>query len=156
MIALKNILVAVDFNAASNAAADHARSLADLFDATLHVLHVVTEPLHEVWECYAPGSGFLDAVQRLEGEACRQLDRLAAVAEAQPGKVIVATAWGDAAEQILKYAAAHRVDLIVSGTHGRHGWEHVIMGSVAERLVRLAPCPVLTVHAAPATEVAAA
>jgi nucleotide-binding universal stress UspA family protein len=120
------------------------------------VLHVVTEPLHEVWECYAPGSDFLDTVRRLEGEACRQIEKLNAVSQAQPSRVVIATAWGDAAEQILRYAASHQIDLIVSGTHGRHGWDHVIMGSVAERLVRLAPCPVLTVHAAPAREVAAA
>jgi len=86
-------------------------------------------------------------VQQLEGEACKEIGRLSALADVQPGRLVVATVWGDASEQILKYAATHRIDLIVCGTHGRHGWDRVIMGSVAERLVRLAPCPVLTVHA---------
>jgi nucleotide-binding universal stress UspA family protein len=86
-------------------------------------------------------------VQRLEGEACKEIGQLSALADVQPGRLVVATVWGDASEQILKYAATHRIDLIVCGTHGRHGWDRVIMGSVAERLVRLAPCPVLTVHA---------
>jgi nucleotide-binding universal stress UspA family protein len=147
MIALKRVLVAVDFSECSEAAVIEARSFADRFDATLHVLHVVTEPLREVWATYAPGSDFLGTVQRLEGEACKEIKRLSPLEGLPPGRLVVATAWGDASEQILRYAANHHIDLIVCGTHGRHGWDHVIMGSVAERLIRLAPCPVLTVHA---------
>lgn len=155
MIALKHVLVPVDFSECSEAAVTQARAFADRFGATLHVLHVVTEPLHEVWATYAPGADFLDTVQRLEGEACKEIERLSALADLPPGRLVIATVWGDASEQILKYAATHGIDLIVSGTHGRRGWDHVIMGSVAERLVRLAPCPVLTVHAL-GQEVAAA
>jgi nucleotide-binding universal stress UspA family protein len=147
MIALKHVLVPVDFSNCSIAAVTQARAFADRFDATLHVMHVVTQPLHEVWASYAPGADFLDTVQQLEGEACKEIGRLSALADIQPRRLVVATVWGDASEQILKYAASHRIDLIVCGTHGRHGWDRVIMGSVAERLVRLAPCPVLTVHA---------
>jgi nucleotide-binding universal stress UspA family protein len=147
MIGLKHVLVAVDFSECSEAAVIEARAFADRFDATLHVLHVVTEPLRQIWATYAPGADFLDTVQRLEGEACKEIERLSPLADLPPGRLVVATAWGDASEQILKYAATHRVDLVVCGTHGRHGWDRVIMGSVAERLVRLAPCPVLTVHA---------
>jgi nucleotide-binding universal stress UspA family protein len=147
MMALKHVLVPVDFSDCSIAAVTHARAFADRFDATLHVLHVVTGPLHQVWATYAPGADFLDTVQRLEGEARKEIERLSPLADLPPGRLVVATAWGDASEQILKYATAHRSDLIVCGTHGRYGWDRVIMGSVAERLVRLAPCPVLTVHA---------
>jgi nucleotide-binding universal stress UspA family protein len=108
---------------------------------------VVTGPLRDVWATYAPGADFLDTVQDLEGEACKEIGRLSALADLPSGRLVVATAWGNASEQILRYAAAHHIDLIVCGTHGRHGWDHVMMGSVAERLVRLAPCPVMTVHA---------
>jgi nucleotide-binding universal stress UspA family protein len=60
---------------------------------------------------------------------------------------VVATAWGDPSDEVLKYADCHDIDLVVCGTHGRRGWNHFMMGSVAERIVRLARCPVLTVHA---------
>jgi nucleotide-binding universal stress UspA family protein len=62
------------------------------------------------------------------------------------GQVLI----GQAPKKIVEYAADHDVDVIVMGTHGRHGIAHLLMGSVAERVVRIAPCPVLTVRAAKA------
>ena len=155
MLALRQVLVATDFSECSDRAVAQARELASRFGATLHVLHVVTEPMREMWSSYAPGAEFLEIVHRLEAEACRRIERQMAASGVQPGRPVISTAWGDAAEQILKYAASRRIELIVCGTHGRHGWDHVMMGSVAERLVRLAPCPVLTVHAAERGESAA-
>ena len=58
--------------------------------------------------------------------------------------------WGDPADEILKYAREHAVELVVCGTHGRRGFNRLIMSSVAERVLRLAPRPVLTVHGSPA------
>jgi nucleotide-binding universal stress UspA family protein len=155
MIALKHVLVATDFSQCSDAAVAQARAVAEAFGATLHVLHVVSEPLHETWACYAPHGGFLDRVEQLQDEAQRKIE--AAIAQ-EPGaadRVVVETAWGDPGEKILEYAKTNNVDLIVCGTHGRRGWDHLVMGSVAERLVRLAPCPVLTVHAGARTATAA-
>jgi nucleotide-binding universal stress UspA family protein len=60
-------------------------------------------------------------------------------------RLVVATAVGDPQEQILEYARANGIDLIVCGTHARRGLERLVMGSVSERLVQFAPCPVLTV-----------
>jgi nucleotide-binding universal stress UspA family protein len=57
------------------------------------------------------------------------------------------TVWGDPATEILKYARDHGIDLIICGTHGRSGFDRFALGSVAEAVVRKAPCPVLTVHA---------
>jgi len=147
VITLKNILVPTDFSEASTAAVEHGRALAVAFDASLHVLHVVTEPLHEAWAGYAPGAEFLAAVDHLQAEAQKRLERLIPRAGRGNGQIVVATTWGDASDEVLKYARNHGIDLIVCGTHGRRGWDHVMMGSVAERIVRLAPCPVLTVRA---------
>jgi nucleotide-binding universal stress UspA family protein len=147
MIALKNVLVATDFGDCSQAAVEQARALAEVFGASMHLLHVVTEPLHEVWACYAPGADFLPLVEQLQADAMKRLALLASPYEVTVGRVVLAASWGDPGDEVLKYARAHDVDLIVCGTHGRRGWDRVVMGSVAERVVRTAPCPVLTVHA---------
>lgn len=147
VITLKSILVPTDFNEASSAAVEHGRALAVTFNASLHLLHVVAEPLHETWAGYAPGAEFLDAVDHLQADAQKRLERLIPPAERGNGRIVVATTWGDPSDQILKYAGDHSIDLIVCGTNGRRGWDHVMMGSVAERIVRLASCPVLTVRA---------
>lgn len=155
MIALKNVLVATDFSDCSQAAVEQARALAEPFSASLHLLHVVTDPLHEVWACYAPGADFLSLVEKLQADARKRLALLASRDEVTGGRVVLAAAWGDPGDEILKYARGHNIDLIVCGTHGRRGWDHLVMGSVAERVVRTAPCPVLTVHL-PANAVIAA
>jgi nucleotide-binding universal stress UspA family protein len=144
MITLKTILVATDFSDSAEAALERACALATAFNASLHLLHVVTEPLNEAWSGFVPPKCFMDTVERLQGEARQRLEQLA-----PPGTdVTVATTWGNASDQVLKYARTHDADLIVCGTHGRRGWDRIAMGSVAERVVRLASCPVLTVHAA--------
>ena len=150
MITLKHILVATDFSACSEAAVDQGRALAAVFDASLHLLHVATAPLHEPWVGYAPGAEFVHLVRRLEDEGRQRLEQVAAGTGLPKDRVVLATAWGDPADEILKYACEQRVDLVVCGTHGRRGWDHLVMGSVAERVMRLAPCPVLTAHASPA------
>ena len=156
MIALKNVLVATDFSECSQAAVEQARVLVAAFDASLHLLHVVTEPLHETWAGYVPGVVFLEAIERLQTEAHTRLRLTVSPEELASGRVVVATAWGDPSDEILKYARVNAVDLIVCGTHGRRGWDHVTMGSVAERIVRLASCPVLTTHAVKGKAAAAA
>jgi universal stress protein A len=155
MIALKDVVVAVDFSGCSDAAIEEARLLADQFGARLHLLHVVDEPLHDMWANYASGSEFMAVVADLESAATRQLDRIVQN-RLRTTLHVVATTWGDPCAKILEYAGRINADLIVCGTHGRTGWDHVLMGSVAERLVRLAACPVLTVHASPVAAASAA
>lgn len=146
MIALKTILVATDLSQPSEAAWERARTLAAAFDASLHVIHIVSAPLDEPWTGYIPASALAESLQRLATDAQQQLERLAAIARAEGIQVMTATLCGDPADEILEYARTHAVDLIVCGTHGRHGWDRFVMGSVAERIVRLATCPVLTVR----------
>jgi nucleotide-binding universal stress UspA family protein len=146
MIGLKRVLVPTDFSETSEAALKYGIELAGAFGATLHVLHVVNKPLHEAWAGYAPGASFLSVVEHMETDARTHIEELVSKEDVATGRTVAATVWGDARDQILKYAVDHNIDLIVCGTHGRRGWDHFVMGSVAERLVRQAACPVLTVH----------
>jgi nucleotide-binding universal stress UspA family protein len=146
MITLRNVLVATDFGSASCAALEEGRALASAFDASLHVLHVVSEPLEKVWAGYASAAAFIDTLDHLQAQAQKRLEAMVPKDELTAGRVVVAVAVGDPSDQILTYARDHSIDLIVCGTHGRLGLDHLLMGSVAERIVRLAPCAVLTVH----------
>ena len=141
---LQTILVATDFSPTSDHALSYARSMARSFGASLHLVHVVPDPvLASAWsEAYAYDLTALaerlrfDAHQRLI-EMADTIDEVAMKTEAlvgNPAAVITAT------------AAERGVDLIVMGTHGRTGVSHFFLGSVAERVVRTAPCPVLTVR----------
>jgi nucleotide-binding universal stress UspA family protein len=147
MMTLKNILVATDFGEASDAALAYGRELAGRFGATLHVLHVaeniyVTTFGAETYAAMAP------SLQReLEDAARARLDELVIDSDRSgpPTKPIVLTS-SSPPFAIVDYAGEHGVDLIVMGTHGRGALAHLLMGSVAEKVVRLAPCPVLTVR----------
>jgi len=147
MVTIHNILVGSDFSETSRVALDYARALAHQFGARLHVMHVV--------ETIAAGdvgvSGYAMAAPqmqaRLEEEADQQLkqlvtddDRLTLQARA------VLIRLDTPAHAIVHYAESERIDLVVIGTHGRRGLTHLLMGSVAETIVRTAPCPVLTVR----------
>ncbi len=124
-IIIREILVATDFSPLSNRAFDAALALAQHFGGRLHVLHVV-----------------LDA-----SEQRMALAKLKAfTGDTREGTEIVrAVSVGQAAPEIVKYAGRQKIDLIVLGTHGRTGLAHVLMGSVAEAVVRTAPCQVLTI-----------
>jgi nucleotide-binding universal stress UspA family protein len=146
MVALKNILVATDFSEPSGVAMAYGRDLARSYNAQLHVLHVV----EDVTMRYASEVGF--ASPQLQGDleeaARRDLDAQITDDDRQTLSVITAVESApNIAEAIVKYAKANEIDLILSGTHGRGMVQHFLMGSVAERIVRIAPCPVLTVRA---------
>lgn len=135
------IMVPTDFSYASDAALGYARMLAVRFGASLHLLHVVDEP--GSWsEVYA---AIPDIRDRLRADAGRRLEAMAACLP-PPLQATSAVACGSPVPTIVKVAEAKGADLIVMGTHGRRGVGHLLLGSVAERVVRLAPCPVLTVR----------
>ena len=148
MIALKNILVATDFGAASDAALRYGRELARRFGATLHVLHVA----ENLAISSVGADGFMAlAPQQLQDEIedTARVRLLEALKDSyRSGLVtrpVVMTASAPA-PVIIDYAKRHDIDVIVIGTHGRGALAHLLMGSVAERVVRTAPCPVLTVR----------
>ena len=144
------ILVPTDFSPPSDAALEYARVVASRFGASLHLLHVVDDPYH---------TGYATEVFVPEVEGLR--DELLAYGIAiqedclQPSdrrelRATTAAVIGTPAQSIVAYAGAHDIDLIVMGTHGRGGMSHLLMGSVAEQVVRTAPCPVFTVRQTPA------
>jgi nucleotide-binding universal stress UspA family protein len=138
------ILIPTDFSGPSDAALQYARTVATKFGGTLHLLHVIEDPYRAAYatEVYVPEVTGLrddlvaDAKVRLQALLSQaDVSRLGATADATIGT----PAW-----TIVEYATGHDIDLIVMGTHGRGGVSHLLMGSVAERVVRTAPCPVLT------------
>jgi nucleotide-binding universal stress UspA family protein len=146
VIALNKILVATDFSEPSRVALETGQSLAEAFKAELHLLHVVADLLHEPWVGYAPAVKFMDLIERFQASARARLQGLVASGDLAKGRIVIATAVGSPAEEILKYSDRHNIDVIVCGTHGRGKLDRMVMGSTAERIVRLARCPVLTVR----------
>jgi nucleotide-binding universal stress UspA family protein len=147
MIAIKNILVATDFEPAGNAALDYGRALAQTFSATLHVLHVTEDArvTATAAEFYVPTDGGWQA--EVEEAARIRLAELTIDSDAsRPATIVVVGPAIAPAAAIVEYARQHTIDLVVVGTHGRGAMAHLLMGSVAERVVRTAPCPVLTIH----------
>lgn len=138
MIALNNVLVAVDFGEASEAALTYARNFARNFGARLHILHVMENTFLRL-RATDP--------RVLETAATRQLVGRLTDADRRTLRAVTVIRTSDApAEEIVQYAKDEQIDLIVMGTHGRAAVAHLLMGSVAERVVRTAPCPVLTVR----------
>ena len=147
MIALKNILVATDFSEPSDAALAYGRALARTFGAALHLVHVVDTVPTLVYGAEAYAVSMPELQQEMEASAHKQLADLLVDNDRPPlpARPVVLTSNAPAAA-IVDYAKRERIDLIVAGTHGRGGVAHLLMGSVAERVVRTAPCPVLTVR----------
>ena len=147
MITLKNILVATDFGEASDTALAYGREFARRFGATLHVLHVVDDVAARVDLAAGlpPDVGHIQA--DFEARARRDLDALVGEDDRRELNAQVVLLTSAVPERtIVAYAADAHIDLIVMGTHGRGPVAHLFMGSVAERVVRRAPCPVLTVR----------
>ena len=146
MIALKRVLVATDFGEAANVALDYGRELARTFGASLEVLHVCDNAFTRLGaDGYLADYGELQ--RDIEAGARQQLDRLLTDEDRAmlKAKAVLMTSNAPALT-IVRYAAESRADIVLMGTHGRGPVAHLLMGSVAERVVRLAPCPVLTVR----------
>lgn len=147
--AVSRILVPVDFSAHSDEALRYAASLARHVGASLELLHVVEDPfMSGAWssEVYVPSVPEL--LDNLVADARRRLADLKnrSVPEGVPAAIAVVR--GRPAQATIDRAKDGHFDLIVMGTHGRTGFAHLILGSVAETVVRRAPCPVLTVRQA--------
>ena len=147
MIQLNRILVPTDFSDFSRPAIDYGCAIAARFESELHLLHVVPDPALLIPEA---GMFSVEAMQAQSDDlALRALSQLNELpgADWDNGKPIVREVRiGTIFLEIIDYARAADIDLIVIGTHGRSALMHVLMGSVAERIVRKAPCPVLTVR----------
>jgi nucleotide-binding universal stress UspA family protein len=139
------ILVPTDFSAPSNAALVLAKRMAAMSGASLHLLHVLEDPMTSAGAVglYTPTADLRE--KWLEGARALLTTQLTPSEQASfHGTALVMV--GSPSRTIVRYAEANDIDLIVMGTHGRDGVEHVLIGSVAERVVRAATCPVLTVR----------
>lgn len=147
MITLKNIMVATDFSEPADAALSYGRALARNFNATLHVVHVVGNVSSIVYGAEAYAASIPEMQEEAEDAARKQLNDLLVDNDEHPlpTRGVLLTS-NTPAVAIVDYAGRERIDLIVTGTNGRGGVAHLLMGSVAERVVRTAPCPVLTVR----------
>ncbi|MBL6705353.1 MAG: universal stress protein [Planctomycetaceae bacterium] len=145
---VSHILVPTDFSGPAREATDYALGLARNFGATVSLFHVIEDPV-----VYVPAlGGYTPQPQDFENFSDAALADWV-VAEDAPG-VTIHREWkhGHPVASILDYAAEHGCDLIVMGTHGRGSLSHLLIGSVAERIVRKATCPVLTVRPASVEE----
>lgn len=147
MLRIQNILFPTDFSSCAEEAFAHAASLAMAHQARLHVLHVVSVGPEE--DPDNPLQYFPLEEQVLRETALQDQLAAALAARRQDGlEMVPAQVTGVTTETaILDYAVEQAIDVVVMGTHGRRGMEHFILGSIAEKVVRLAPCPVLTVRA---------
>ena len=127
-LAISRILVPVDFSPHSEFAFHYATALASRLGASVDLLHIMEEDLQE----------------NLIEEGERRLERYRSIVEGPGVPMVTTVRTGQPAQTITEYARSIGTDLIVMGTHGRYGFTHPFMGSVAERVVRHPPCPVLT------------
>lgn len=146
MIKLQRILCPTDFSEFSQKSIRYGCELAKTFQAELHLLHVIQD-----YEAIAPATGesfamFTDWLPRLTKDAQERLARIPGPEWETTLQVHRTSSVGATVDEIVKYAKQHEVDLIVQSTHGRTGLRHFLLGSVAESVVRYAPCPVLTVR----------
>lgn len=144
---VENVLLPTDFSACADHALTHAIEVADRFDAGLHILHVVNE-LDPDW--YGVTNAQERAVKlrdQIREEARARLHELAPDKDLYDFKSTVSLQLSfDVADSIHEYVNEREIDLVVMGTHGRQGLDRLMLGNVADKIVRHAPCPVMTVR----------
>ena len=145
---IRRILIPTDFSPPARQAEHYAVALSQKFAAELHVLHVVEDPALPVhgsrYSWVVPDDILPRLLEKAEHElklAVPSAD-LNLIGQKLVRKIVV----GHPVNAINEYAIEHHIDLIVIGTHGRSGLSHLLLGSSAEKLVRMSTCPVLTVH----------
>jgi nucleotide-binding universal stress UspA family protein len=140
------ILHPTDFSPASRAAFARAVAEARADRAELLVVHVLFSVIPFAGDEYVSPQTYADVRQSMLAAGQKQLDKLVAKAKAAGARVRGLLLEGPAADTIVRTARSKRVGVIVMGTHGRTGFARLLMGSVAQRVVGTAPCPVLTVR----------
>lgn len=169
-VRLETICVTTDFSETAKLALSYAAIFAERFNASVHVLHVLHElgpgvPSVDYTACCETARSYFAAsepglpkseakgadpvrhfLQCLETKIRNRLQELVASSPLAGLPVVISIRYGHPVEEICRYAQKNAVDLLVLGAHGRTGVEYFMMGSVAERVVRVSPCPVLTVR----------
>jgi nucleotide-binding universal stress UspA family protein len=153
MTGFRTIVAAVDFSETSREALRRATALARESAGALHLVHVVPLPVYAAWSVVAPDVEASGIHARYVEEARAQLCELAATLPIEPFRVTSVALPGRPGEEIVRYATECGADLVVVGTQGHRIATRVLLGSIADQIVRHAPCPVLVV---PPRSVAAA
>ncbi len=144
MVTIRRILFPTDFSEHADHAWQFALYFAKEFGAEVHLLHVVTPPPRLI-EGYSASFDPEQFTAALTAEANASMDRLLQGVQVRHHTFQREVCVGVDFHEIINYARKHEIDLIVMATHGRTGLAHALVGSVAEKVVRKAPCPVLTV-----------
>ena len=144
MINIKNVLCPVDYSMYSEKALHYAIEFAEKYQAKLYLMHVLDIRVYDINDPDLYNINIVDkeTIEKLQARL------LKCVSEETKGKIPVEAIviQGVPFTEIIKAARDYKIDMIVIGTHGRTGLSHAIMGSVAEKVVRKSPCPVLTVR----------
>ena len=141
----KKILIPVDFSEVSPKIAPVAYQVAETYDASVHLLFVA-----RMFHYYADVYVDVGSIEAMQGEIIRgaekKMDEFIETHFKGYPDVTTKVVLGDPAEEILRYADSENMDLIIMGTHGRKGLERVLFGSVAERVIKMSPIPVLSIN----------
>ena len=146
MLSIKTVLVPTDFSEASETALTYGKAMAEAFGASLHLVHVMEDLLAHAWAAEVYVASAPNLREEIERESRLRLETMLPEAERERLQARVALLAGNPFIEIIRYAKANDIDLIVMGTHGRGPIAHMLLGSVAEKVVRKSPCPVLTVR----------
>jgi universal stress protein A len=139
------ILIAIDFSENSECAFDYALTLATQFNAELEIVHVINEPV-DLRGFYVPHISFEQLEKEIEDGAVKMMEDFCTAHVGEFKQYTTAIVTGIPYEEIVAAAVKSDASLIVLGTHGRTGLDRLLFGSTAERVVRSASCPVLTVR----------
>lgn len=145
MIAFSTIVFPTDFSENSEYAFDHALTLAKQFNARLVVIHVINEPV-DLRGFYVPHVSFEKLEEEIVAAAEKMMEKFCRTRIKDYSNFTSSIVSGIPYDEILKKAVEEKASLIVMGTHGRKGIDHFLFGSTAERVVRNAKCPVMTVR----------
>jgi nucleotide-binding universal stress UspA family protein len=148
MIALRNVLVATDFSETSETALTYGRALARAFGARLHLLHVVEDlraaSYADAAIALSPPGEWQDDIERAGRQRLEALVTAEDRQDLRPLTVLITS--NSPAKAIIEHASEASIDMIVMGATGRGRVNRMLTGSIADKVIRQAPCPVLTVH----------
>ena len=140
----KKILCPVDFSKFTEEVITYAADIAKHYGAELHVLHVIPNLTYFTpYESFLTPENLIAVEKNIQDEVERDFGKILKRIDMETKKVVRT---GVAFVEIIDYAKSEGIDLIVMGTHGRSGIEHILIGNVAEKVVRKSPCPVLTIR----------
>ncbi len=141
----KTILFATDFSESSEYAFNYALSLAQKFGARLQIVHIINEPV-DLRGFYVPHISFEKLEEEIEEGAKKMMDKFCRTHMRDYENYETSIVPGIPYDEIIKKGTEVSADLIIMGTHGRTGLDHVLFGSTAEKVVRKSPVPVMTIR----------